>query len=174
VVLFEDETDLVLFPKLQAGWALLGEPAHVVLSGRNDRRVIFGAMNVVTGHHLFTSTRRQRAVDFQQFLRLVRSHYRGWRVAILLDEDSSHTAQASQATAGKLGIELQWLPVRAPELNPIESLWRDAKKRLCANRQYSSIQEQTERMLEDLDGLSPFEALSKSGVLSGNCWLFDE
>ena len=40
---------------------------------------------------------RQRALEFQQFLRQVRSHYRGWRVAMLLDEDSSHTAKASRA-----------------------------------------------------------------------------
>lgn len=56
----------------------------------------------------------------------------------------------------------------------MESLWRDAKKRLCTNRQYASIEAQTERILADLEGLSPFAALSRSGVLSGNCWLFDE
>jgi hypothetical protein len=80
-------------------------------------------MNVVTGHHLFMNTPRQRSLEFQEFLRLVRSPYRGWRLAMLLDEDSSHTARASQALATNLGIELQWLPVRAPELNPMESLW---------------------------------------------------
>lgn len=61
-------------------------------------------MNGMAGHHQFMSTRRQRALEFQQFLRLVRSHYRGGRVAILLDEDSSHTAKASRATDEKLGI----------------------------------------------------------------------
>jgi transposase len=172
VVLFEDETDMVLFPKLQAGWALRGEPARVVLCGANARRVVFGALNIMTGHRLFLSTRRQRAVEFQEFLRLVHAHYRGWRVALILDEDSSHTAKATQALAEELHIELQWLPVRAPELNPLERLWRDGKKRLLANRQYASIEEQTERFKSDLVGLSPQEALIKAGVLSGNFWLF--
>lgn len=163
---------MVLFPKLQAGWALRGRPSRVVLCGGNARRVVFGALNVMTGHRLFLSTRRQRAVEFQQFLRLVRRHYRGWRVALVLDEDRSHTAKASQALAADLGIELRWLPVRAPELNPLEGLWRDAKKRLCANRQYASIEDQAERFLADLEGLSSQETLIKSGVLSGNFWLF--
>jgi hypothetical protein len=172
VVLFEDETDLVLFPKLQSGWALRGETARVELCGGNARRVVWGTLNLITGHRLFLCTRRQRAVEFQQFLQFVRRHYRGWPLALLLDEDSSHTARASQARAAALGIELQWLPVRAPELNPLEGLWRDAKKRLCVNRQYRSIEEQTDRFLTDLEGLSSLEALTKSGVLSGEFWLF--
>jgi hypothetical protein len=35
--------------------ALRGEPACLVLYGSNARRVIFGATNVMTGHHLFVS-----------------------------------------------------------------------------------------------------------------------
>jgi hypothetical protein len=163
---------MVLFPKLEAGWALRGEPARVVLCGGNARRVVFGALNIMTGHRLFLSTRRQRAIEFQQFLRRVHWHYRGWRVAMVLDEDSSHTAKASQELAAELSIQLQWLPVRAPELNPLERLWQDAKKRLCVNRQYASIEEQAERFTADLAGLPPQEALIKSGVLSGNFWLF--
>jgi len=159
VVLFEDETDMVLFPKLQAGWALRGETSRVVVCGANARRVVFGALNIITGHRLFISTRRQRPVEFQQFLRLVHEHYRGWRVALILDEDSSHTAKASQALAEELHIELQWLPIRAPQLNPLESLWRDGKKRRLANRQYASIEEQTERFISDLAGLPTQEAL---------------
>jgi len=174
VVLFEDETDMVLFPKLQAGWALRGEPARVVLCGSNARRVVFGALNIMTGHRLFMSRRRQRAVEFQEFLRLVHKHYRGWQVALVLDEDSSHTAKASVSLAAELGIELRWLPNRAPELNPLEGLWRDAKKRLLANRQYPSIEEQTERFVADVAGLSSREAMTKAGLLSGNFWLFKQ
>src|SRR5207302_3138620 len=46
VVLAQDETDLLLFPPLRAGWSKRGEPARVWLSGRNARRVIFGALNL--------------------------------------------------------------------------------------------------------------------------------
>lgn len=48
-LLAEDETDLLLFPPLRAGWAKAGEPAQVWLSGWNARRVIFGAMDLRTG-----------------------------------------------------------------------------------------------------------------------------
>jgi len=68
VVLVEDETDLLLFPPLRAMWSPRDQPAQVMLSGWNARRVVFGCMNLVTGHRLFQIRRHQRAQDFQAFL----------------------------------------------------------------------------------------------------------
>src|SRR5437762_13549551 len=118
VLLAEDETDLLLFPPLRAAWALRGEPAVVELSGRNARRVIFGALNLQTGHRLLLPRQHQRAADFQAFLEFLHDHYRGWHVALLLDEDSSHTAGRSRLRAEWLNITLLWLPKRSPHLNP--------------------------------------------------------
>src|SRR5205085_3525574 len=86
-VLAQDETDLLLFPPLRAGWSKRGEVARVWLSGRNARRVIFGAMNLRTGTRLFVPRPKGRSGDFQAFLEEVQWHYRGWHVALLLDED---------------------------------------------------------------------------------------
>jgi transposase len=143
----------------------------VWLTGSNARRVVFGAMNVWTGSRLLLARRRQRAVDFQEFLRLVHDHYRGWHVAMLLDEDSSHTAGGSVGLAERLGIELLWLPKRCPKLNPLETLWGQAKDVISANKQYASIDEQVERFIGHLSRLSNTEALDTAGVHSGGFWL---
>jgi transposase len=171
VVLFEDETDLLLFPPLRACWARRGEATEVRLCGANARRVIFGALNPRTGTRLFLERKRQRNEDFREFLGLVHERYQGWQVSLLLDEDSSHTAQRSQREARILRIRLVWLPVRCPELNAMDHLWRHGKERVCANRQYASIEEQVHRFLNYLEGLPPKEALRKAGVLSENYWL---
>ena len=73
------------------------------LSGRNARRVVFGAMNLRTGYRLLLGREHQRAADFQAFLRLVRCYYRGWHVVLLLDEDPSHTAAGSVRLAASWG-----------------------------------------------------------------------
>ena len=52
-VLFEDETDLLLFPPLQAAWVPRGQDLPVLLKGWNARRVIFGALQVCTGTRVF-------------------------------------------------------------------------------------------------------------------------
>jgi hypothetical protein len=169
--LFEDETDLLLFPPLRACWARRGEDAVVPLSGANAKRVIFGALNPRTGTRLFLEREKQKKEDFQTFLELIHQRYRGWQVSLLLDKDGSHTAQDSQEKARKLEIRLVWLPVRCPELNPVDHLWRHGKERVCANRQYDTIEEQVHHFLHYLEGLSVEETLRKAGILSADYWL---
>lgn len=170
-ILAEDETDLLLLPPLRGGWGRRGEALPVPISGRNARRVIFGALSLRTGHRLLLPRERQRAGDFQEFLRHVRHRYRRWDVAMLLDEDPSHTAKGSVGLAEELAIELLWLPKRAPELNPVEGLWGDGKDVVCADHQYESIDDQEERFVAYLTGLSNRDALRKAGVLSEDFWL---
>jgi hypothetical protein len=171
VLLFEDETDLLLFPPLRSGWARRGEPFNVALSGHNAKRVVFGAINPETGRRLFLPRARGRSADFQAFLHTIHQHYHAWPVALLLDENSSHRARKSQLAAVQLGMELLWLPKRSPELNPLEGLWGDGKDHVCANRQYASIEDEVNRFVQYLDSLPAHAALEKGGILSDDFWL---
>jgi DDE superfamily endonuclease len=171
VLLAEDETDLLLFPPLRSGWAERGQPAPVPLSGVNAKRVIFGTLNLETGHRLFLERPRPRGIDCRIFLYQVSYQYRGWRVALLWDEHSCHTDGRTQAMAASLGMELLWLPKRSPHLNPMDHLWRHGKEVICANHQYETIAEQVDRFIRYLSGLSAQDALRKAGVLSDNFWV---
>jgi hypothetical protein len=170
-VLAQDETDLLLFPPLRACWSPRGQVKRVVLSGRNARRTLFGAMSLWTGRRLFLVRQHQRATDFQAFLRLVHYHYPSWHIALLLDEDPSHTAKGSVRVAEWLDIELLWLPKRSPQLNPMDTLWGQAKDVISADKQYATIDEQVERYLRYLENLSGWEALYTAGVYSKGFWL---
>jgi hypothetical protein len=169
VVLAQDETDLLLFPPLHAAWSKRGEVAKVWLSGRNARRVIFGAMNLRTGTRLFVPREKGRSGDFQAFLGEVQSHYWGWHVAMLLDEDPCHTAKASLRETE--GMTLLGLPKRSPQLNPMDTLWGQGKDVISANKQYTTIEEQVDRFLDHLRSLTNQKALHTSGVLSKRFWL---
>jgi transposase len=171
VVLAEDETDLRLFPPLRSGWAVRGQPAPVPISGFNAKRVLFGVINIRTGHRLFLPRKKQRGEDFRAFLELVRWQWRSFDLFVLLDEDSSHTAGLSQELAADLAVELLWLPKRSPHLNPMDHLWRHGKEVKSANWQYGSIDTQVERFIGYLSGLSAGEALRKAGLMSEDCWL---
>lgn len=171
MLLVEDETDLLLFPPLRAGWALRGQPREVPISGKNARRVVFGAMNLCTGRRWFLVRRYRKAPDFQEFLHLLHRHYRGWYPALLLDEDSSHTAHRSVELAEELSIQLISLPKRSPNLNPMDRLWGQGKDVVSANKQYATIDDQAYRFLEYLESLSPRETLRTAGILSKDFWL---
>lgn len=173
MILAEDETDLRLFPPLRASWSRRGQPHEVELSGSNEKRVLFGLLNIRTGQRLSLIRRYQKGGDFQAFLDLVHWHYRAWEVVMLLDEDSSHTAKASEALAEEYGIQLKWLPKRSPHLNPMDHLWRHVKGVATANRQEPSIDTLVEHALTYLHSLTPSATLRKSALRSPDFWLHD-
>lgn len=128
-------------------------------------------MNLRTGKRLFLVRQHQRQHDFQTFLELIHQHYRSWYVALLLDENPSHTAGRSQQLADDLQIELLWLPKRSPELNPMDELWGQAKDVVSANLQYSTIDDHVHAFIEYLEFLTDWQARYTSGVLSKDFWL---
>lgn len=172
-MLFEDETDVLWFPPLAGTWARRGQSRPVVLGGQNERRVLFGALHLHSGHRLLLPQEHQRAVDFQEFLDVLAWHYRGWYPLVLLDEDSSHTADASQGLADDMDIELLWLPKRAPHLNGMDHLWRHGKAVVSVNRQYQTVDEHMDRLMSQLLSLSPQQARRQAGILSERFWLRD-
>ena len=172
VKLFEDETDLLLFPPLRAGWFERGKPAKVAITGWNAKRTVFGTIDVDTGRRTFVVRAGICAPDFHANLRSVREAYGDRKVALLLDKASRHTADTSKRLAAELGIELIWLPPRGTNVNPMDRLWRWGKEKICDNRQHHYIDSQASRFVEYLLSLSPQEALRKAGMLSGRFWLF--
>ena len=171
VLLCMDETDLLLFPPLRSAWSRPSEPALIEISGWNEKRVISGALNIRTGHLLLLPRERNRAVDFQNFLRFIVSHYRGWEIVLLLDQHPAHTAASTEVLARVLGINLWWLPKRSPELNPMESIWGKAKDALSANRQFEDIDDQADAFIATLEQLPQEQILQMSGLQSGDHWL---
>jgi hypothetical protein len=170
--LFADETDLLLFPPLRAGWFLRAKPAEVPISGENAKRTVFGTIDVETGRRCLVARDGACAPDFQVLLQIVRQQYGDKRVAMILDGASRHSAYESERLAADLDIDLIYLPARSTNTNPMDRLWKWGKDKICANKQYLSIDYQADRFIEYLLALSPQEALRKAGILSGKFWLF--
>ena len=171
VLLLEDETLLRLFPPLRACGAWRGQQATVPITGRNAKRVLFGTINLRTGHRVMLRRQRMRQEDFQAFLHLLRTRYGEREIWLLLDEAPGHTAEKSLAVAASLAIELVWLPKQCSELNAMDHLWKELKRRLAANRQFRTIDEGAEYAEHWVLRLSPQEARRKAGILSKNYWL---
>jgi DDE superfamily endonuclease len=173
VLLVVDETTLRLLPPLRAAWALRGQQAPVPLSGRNDQRVLFGALDVGNGRRLLLRRARACAADFQAFLRHLRQrHYRaGQPLWLLLDRASCQVAASSLALAAELDITLLWLPRQCSELNAMDHLWRHLKADLAANRQRPDIDALAKQAEAWTLALSPQQSLRKAGWLSKGCWL---
>jgi hypothetical protein len=170
-MLFQDETVLRLFPVLRRAWSLHGEQSKIGISGRNAKRVLFGAINPCTGHRILMRATNMRQEQFHAFLRLLRQSYPGRQIWLILDEAPSHTAIKSQALAARLEIKLIWLPKQCSELNAMDQLWRGLKDNISANHQYADIDEHVDFAEHWIMLLTRTDALRWASVLSKNFWL---
>jgi transposase len=171
-VLVADETILRLFPPLRQAWGPRGEQVCVPVTGRNARRVLYGAIDVRTGRRVVRRAASMRQAEVHAFLRELRRRYRrAGRIWLVLDRHGSHDAAATRRLAAELRVALLFLPKQCPELNPMDHLWRGAKNGVCANRQYATIDDQADEAERWVLTLTPREAKRKAGILSKNFWL---
>jgi transposase len=170
-LLFMDWTILRMFPPLRMAWGFRGRQVRVPITGYNAKRVLFGTVDVRTGHRVVLRRTAAREADFQAFLRELRRRYRRRPVWLLLDRAPCQTTPGSQALAGRLDVTLVWLPKQASELNGMDQLWKELKKAISANRQYDTVDEHADHAERWLLGLSTTEARRKAGILSPHFWL---
>ena len=60
-------------------------------------------------------------------LERIREQNPGKRILLVLDNHFAHTCEYTRKRAHELGIDLVFLPVGSPDLNPIEQVWKQLK-----------------------------------------------
>jgi transposase len=159
-----DETALREFPPLRASWSQRGAPATVLISGRNPRRTIFGALRVSTGELVHTVRKQGRTDDVLAAVEHLGTVRPGVPKLLIWDNAPPHHPHRVRDAATAAGITVAFLPFRSPELMPLEDLWRGLKQTVAANRCYPSLEELTLRALAWLDGMSDAERLRRCGL----------
>ena len=167
-----DETALREFPPLRAGWARKGQQAAVTVSGRNARRTLHGALNVASGELVRTVTPTAKTGDVVAAIAALGA-VRPWAPKLVIwDNAPPHHPKRVREAAALAGIDLAFLPFRAPELMPLEDVWRGTKGEAAANRCYASMEELAERAVAALDALGPEGLLARAGLRSSKFqWL---
>lgn len=173
MILFLDSTIFSEIPPLRAMWAPMGEQARVPIIGSHGKRFLTGVLNIQTGDYLDYASEQFRQADFQKVLRLIRAHWRGWRIVLFLDRNKPHRTAASRRLARRLGIQLRWLPTACPELNVLDCLWRHLKDDVIANRPLPDLDAVIYYARTEVAALSRDERLQKAGVYAQNFWLAD-
>jgi transposase len=171
-VWFADETTLREFPPLRACWARRGEQAVVTIGGRNSRRVLHGAINVVTGEVVRVVRERNRGADSAALVAALAGRTAAGRSLLVWDNAPPHHTRAARETADATGIAVLPLPFRSPELMPCEDVWRELKGVVAANRAYADVDALAARAVAWLDDHTPPEMLRIAGLRSSKFdWL---
>jgi len=170
-MLMLDSTIFTEVPPLRAMWAPIGEQACIAITGDHDKRILTGVLNLKTGAYLQYFSEVFNQDVFQNLLRVIRSHWRGWHLVLFLDRSKVHRAHRSRQLASRLGIEVRWLPKACPELNAVDHLWRHLKQDVLANEPLPNMDATLKRAWSYLANLSPRQRRQKAGVLSKSFWL---
>ena len=138
-VFAEDEAAVQRSQNPAYGWRPTGGREQVRASFSRESVRIFGAMS--QDELRIKIVESTNSGTFREFLEEIRRDRP--RLFMVLDNASYHKSKAVREYAESAGgdVELEFLPPYTPQLNPVETVWRDLKKRLAG------------RLFRSLDGL---------------------
>lgn len=120
-------------------WVPPEETDPVLLHAPTRKSVaLFGAVNLRRGRLVAQQNAKFDANSFKDFLvRLLRHRSPGRRMIVILDNARYHHARllASFLREHRRELRLDFLPPYSPDLNPIERVWKLAR-RMCTHNQY--------------------------------------
>jgi transposase len=150
VVLYVDEVDIHLNPKIGLDWMLRGQQKEALTPGQNQKRYLAGALDARTGKLTWVEGPRKTSLLFLQLLyRLVTRTYRATRVIhVILDNYGIHDSlQVRLALATVKGrVKFHFLPPYCPDHNRIERVWQDLHANVTRNHRCRTMEELMEQV----------------------------
>jgi transposase len=149
LVLFADEVDIHLTPKIGPDWMLPGTQKRVVTPGKNQKRSIAGAMTTWGGEVIWVTGPSTCSALFIHLVTILCEHVATSRVIhLIVDNARIHTSKLTQqALAARQGkVQLHVLPPSCPKYNRIERLWEALHARVTRNHQCRTIEELMEHV----------------------------
>jgi len=125
IVGFFDESSPQTTSNTQKLWSF-GKP--VIYKNTSKLRANTFGFYPINGQPVIGFHKRSKKEDIRSFLKRIRKANPKGRIILILDNFSSHRAKIVQECAEKLNIVLVYLPTYSPNLNPIEYIWKDAKR----------------------------------------------
>lgn len=144
-VLYVDEVDVHLNPKIGDDWMLRGQQKQVLTPGQNAKHYLAGALDAETGRLHWVEGPRKTSVLFIALVdHLCASRtYKGQTLHLVLDNFRIHSSRAVAAAQLRWGkrVQLHFLPPYCPDYNRIERLWKDLHDNVTRNHRCRTMDE---------------------------------
>jgi transposase len=129
VVLAEDEAHVNLLPWVRATWILRGMRQQVMTPGTNERRTVFGALDLVTGTWHYAGGCKADSLAFIAFLtRLLQAYATAPVIALLCDNGTIHHSRATcRWLVQHPRLQVFYGAHYSPHHNPVERIWAALK-----------------------------------------------
>lgn len=136
VVVYADEVDIHLNPKIGPDWMLRGMQKSVLTPGKNEKRYLAGALNARTGRLTWVESDSKNSDLFiMQLWQLLKDYPRARCIHIILDNYKIHKSQRTELALAHAGarLKLHFLPPYCPDHNRIERTWKDLHDNVTRN-----------------------------------------
>lgn len=145
MIVYVDEVDIHLNPKIGPDYMLSGTQKTVLTPGKNEKRYLAGALNARTARLTCVEADRKNSDLFiHQLWQLATVDYpRARRIHIILDNYKIHSSQRTQLALAALGdrVQLHFLPPYCPDHNRIERTWNDLHDNVTRNHTCRNMRE---------------------------------
>jgi hypothetical protein len=153
-VLYVDEVDIHLNPKIGPDWMLEGHQKQVLTPGQNQKHYLAGALDAHSGRLLWVEGPRKTSALFIALVdHLLKSAaLRGKKIHLVLDNFRIHSSKAVAAAQARWGarVTLHFLPPYCPDHNRIERLWKDLHDNVTRNHTCATMADLLPRVYDYL------------------------
>jgi transposase len=143
-LVYEDEVDIHLNPKIGLDWMGLGQQKEAVTPGKNEKRYLAGALDVRTGEiHWVEAHKKDSWLFFDLLKKLTIVYARAKRIHVILDNYGIHSSNIIAVALAHFArrVRLHFLPPYCPDHNKIERTWQDLHANVTRNHQCSNMTE---------------------------------
>ncbi len=144
VLLYGDESEALTHPYLARAWAKAGADLRIPAPGHAKKVAILGSFDHKTRKLIVHTAKTKRSSDFVAHLEQLDRIYgpkpgqTAKPVVLVEDNGPIHTSKIARAALAARAhwLTIEWLPKYAPELNDIETIWRDLKAHHLAHQTF--------------------------------------
>ena len=122
-------------------------PCHHI----REYRYVYGAVEPLTGESCFVVMPYCNTESMNVFLEELSNTFPRDKIILLCDGAAWHKSGSLRIPEN---IELVFIPPYTPEMNPIEQIWKEIRKRGFKNEVFKSLQKVVDRLCDTICSLS--------------------
>ena len=145
-LMYQDEAGFGRISKMSSCWAPQGIRPSIPSHYMREYRYCYGAVDAQTGDSFYLIAGGCNTEWTNEFLRQVSQAYPDDYILLVMDNAIWHKSST-------LDIELTFIPPYTPEMNPIEQVWKEIRKRGFKNKAFQTLEAVIDELQEVIQGL---------------------
>lgn len=148
--MFQDEAGFGRINKPKACWCPQGERPSVPCHHIREYRYAYGAVEPLTGEGFFLVMPYCNTDCMNVYLRELSKAYPNEIILMVCDGARWHSSAGLQIPAN---ITITHIPPYTPEMNPIEQIWKEIRKRGFKNEVFATLEKVVDRLCDTIRDL---------------------